>query len=430
MNALSLIAAFLLLIPAGIFGACLPIVRELGRPTRAASAMLCGAIALTTEALLLSLVGIDGALPSLLIPLVAVSAIAGWMLCRLPESPGPETAYPGFPPALIVLAASAHLVVMLAASGATSGGLAYLRGVEAVVDYSRLAPVATGSGGLFLGGPGWSDAPASSVIWLLAGLPIVAALLAMNMPLRKAWMLAAIWYAAMAMSLALTYSGEAGEAPLLVFETLGAIAVYNCAREPRLLPFAALMLFGAATTRVEALVAIAAIVSGGFLRDFGEGVRPAARRTAILLSVPALAVALRFGHQLASGGSVGLRQHGELTRLHWDHVATLLGAFPENLAAGTFGLSWLIPLAIIVAMLPVQRRRIASLLPLLVPVAALALFFVFDYLSGTGNLAGQIGWTLPRSSQPALSMLILVAGLVYRDAARPAHQRESRLRAH
>lgn len=429
MNALSLLAAFLLLIPAGIFGACLPIVRELGRPTRAASAMLCGAIALTTEALLFSLVGIEWTLPSLLIPLVAASALAGWMLCRLPDSPGPETAYPGFPPALIVLAASAHLVVMLAASSATSGGFAYFRGVEAVEDFPRLVPVMKELGGLLLGGMGWSGAATSSVLWLLAGLPIVAALLAMNMPLRKAWMLAAIWYAAMAMSLALTYSGENTEAPLLVFETLGAIAVYNCAREPRLLPFAALMLFGAATTRVEALVAIAAIVSGGFLRDFGEGFRPAARRAAILLSVPALAVALRFGHQLANGGNVGNRPDGELARLHWDHVATLLGAFPENLAAGTFGLSWLIPLAIVVAMLPVQRRRIAALLPLLVPVAALILFFAFDYLHGAGNLAGQIGWTLPRSSQPALSMLILVAGLVHRDAARPVQQRESRLRA-
>ncbi|MCM2317609.1 MAG: hypothetical protein NDJ92_20855, partial [Thermoanaerobaculia bacterium] len=187
-------------------------------------------------------------------------------------------------------------------------------------------------------------------------------------------------------------------------------------------------LFGAATTRVEALVAIAAIVSGGFLRDFGEGARPATRRAAILLSGPAVAVALRFGYQLASGANVGQRPHGELARLQWDHVTTLLGAFPENLAAGTFGLSWLIPLAIIVAVLPVQRRRIAALLPLLVPVAALALFFAFDYLRGSGNLAGQIGWTLHRSSQPALSMLILVAGLVYRDAARPAQQRESRLR--
>ncbi|MCM2315054.1 MAG: hypothetical protein NDJ92_07885, partial [Thermoanaerobaculia bacterium] len=225
MSALGLLAAALLLIPAGIFGACLPIVRELGRPTRAASAMLCGALALTTEALILSLVGIEWTLPSLLIPLVAVSALAGWMLCRLPESPGPETAYPGFPPALIVLVASAHLVVMLVASSATAGGLASFLGVEAVADYPRPFPVTKELGGMVLGGTGWGGDPGSSVLWLLAGLPIVAALLAMNMPLRKAWMLAAIWYAAMAMSLALTYSGESAEAPLLVFETLGAIAV-------------------------------------------------------------------------------------------------------------------------------------------------------------------------------------------------------------
>ena len=96
MSTLVFLSSYLLLIPAGIFGACLPIVRECGRPTRAASAMLCGAIALTAEAILFSLAGIPWSLASLLIPLVTASAVAGWLLCRLPESPGPENAYPGF----------------------------------------------------------------------------------------------------------------------------------------------------------------------------------------------------------------------------------------------------------------------------------------------------------------------------------------------
>ncbi|MGK2858665.1 MAG: hypothetical protein ACSLFQ_15800 [Thermoanaerobaculia bacterium] len=451
MNTLTFLSAYLLLIPAGIFGACLPIVRELGRPTRAASAMLCGAIALTAEALLFSLAGIPWSLPSLLIPLITASALAGWLLCRLPESPGPENAYPGFPAALIVLAATAHLVAMLATSRATSIDFTYFWGVKAVhfaerggiddallrwqyfihavPDYPQLVPVTQALGVLALGKMAWVGAPLSSALWLLAGLPIVASMLAMHMPLRKAWMIAAFWYAAMAMSLASSYSGGNAEAPLLVFETLGALAVYGCAKEPRLAPFAALMLCGAAMTKVEALVTIAAIVAGAFLRDLERGLRPAARNAAILLSGPAFALALWFGYQLASGMEVGYRPHGELTRLHWDHLAAILRAFPSNLAAGTFGLSWVIPLTIIVVMLPANRRRIASLLPLLAPVVALALFFVFDYLHDAGEVTERIGWTLPRISQPALSMLILAAGLVYRDAARPAHQHGSQLHA-
>ncbi len=444
MNTLTFLAAYLLLIPAGIFGACLPIVRELGRPTRAASAMLCGAIALTAEALVFSLAGIEWTLASLLIPLVTASALAAWFLCRLPESPGPENAYPGFPAALIVVVATAHLVAMLATSRATSIDFTYFWGVKAVhfaenggiddallrwqyflhavPDYPQLVPVTQSLGVLVLGRMAWVGAPLSTALWLLAGLPVVAALLAMSMPLRRAWMLAAFWYAAMAVSLASSYSGGNAEAPLLVFETLGALAVYTCAKEPRLMPFATLMLCGAAMTKVESLVAIAAIAGGAFARDLEDGVRSAARNAAILVSGPAIALGLWFGYQFGSGMRVGYRPHGELSQLHWDHLAAILRAFPENFAAGTFGLSWVIPLTILVVMLPPDRRRIASLLPLLLPVVALVLFFVFDYLHDAGDATERIGWTLPRISQPALSMLILVAGLVYRDVAGPAHQ--------
>ena len=444
MTTLVFLSAYLLLIPAGIFGACLPIVRELGRPTRAASAMLCGAIALTAEAILFSLAGIPWTLPSLLIPLVTASAVAGWILCRLPESPGPENAYPGFPSALIVLAATAHLVAMLGTSRATSIDFTYFWGVKAVQfaehggiddallrwpyfihavpDYPQLVPTTQSLGVLTLGRMEWVGAPLGSALWLLAGLPLVAALLAMHMPLRRGWLVAAFWYAAMAMSLAVSYSGGNAEAPLLVFETLGALAVYSCAKEPRLAALATLMLCGAAMTKVEAVVAIAAIVGGAFVRDFESGFRSAARNAAIYLSGPVTAVALWFGYQLARGMAVGYRPHGELARLHWENLATVLRAFPGNLVAGTFGLSWMIPLTIIVVMLPSDRRRIAALLPLLAPIVALVLFFVFDYLHDPGNASERIGWTLPRISQPALSMLILSAGLVYRDASGHARQ--------
>ena len=93
----------------------------------------------------------------------------------------------------------------------------------------------------------------------------------------------------------------------------------------------------------------------------------------------------------------------------------------RHLSAGTAGLSWLIPLALLAAS---ARRIRASLVPALALGAGLLLFFFFDYLQDPTDPAIRIGWTLPRVSQPALSALILAAGIAGAARIRSLHRDE------
>lgn len=402
MTAGTLLAAVFILAAAGAFGACLPVVRELGRPTRLASALLSGAAAVGIASAAVETAGFPLSIATLFVPLVATSVVAARLLCRLPESPGPENAYPGFPAALVVFVPTVYLVGMLA-RGNGSAGNASAHGVrESLPALAQSLPSFThaSQGGL---------APVVLVLWLLAALPLVAALLAIHVPLRRGWMIAAVWYAALAISLAHWQAGDDLDVLRVVFVTLGALAVFSCAKEPRLLPFALLMLCGAAITGSESLVAIAAIVAGAFVRDLEGDVPTAIRRAALLLACPALAVALGSGGTIARVASGGL--------------ASLTADFPGSLATGIFGFSWAVPLLVIVAVLPGNRHRIASLLPVLAPGTALAIALLLDRLQpGSGAATAAF---LARS---AMSMLILVAGLSLRDPSR--HARPTARAAH
>ncbi|MCU1350400.1 MAG: hypothetical protein JWO56_3430, partial [Acidobacteria bacterium] len=85
---------------------------------------------------------------------------------------------------------------------------------------------------------------------------------------------------------------------------------------------------------------------------------------------------------------------------------------PGNLAAGAWGLSWLIALAVIAIVAVRAPRRLVDALPLLIPVPLFFAFFVFLYLQYASGLSLQLSWTLGRISQPALSLLILGAAFV------------------
>jgi hypothetical protein len=87
-----------------------------------------------------------------------------------------------------------------------------------------------------------------------------------------------------------------------------------------------------------------------------------------------------------------------------------------SLDAGTLWLSWAVPAVALV----VFAKRWKSVLPALALAAGVLGFMAFDYLHDTDDPATRISWTLPRVSQPALSAVILAAGLatgksLYRD---------------
>ena len=96
---------------------------------------------------------------------------------------------------------------------------------------------------------------------------------------------------------------------------------------------------------------------------------------------------------------------------HWSNLPTIFHEAPKSLAAGCWGLSWLIPLAIIIYIAAKKPRRLIESIPLLVPIPLLFAFFVYLYLQYESSLAMKMWWILPRLSQPALSLLILGAAV-------------------
>jgi len=92
----------------------------------------------------------------------------------------------------------------------------------------------------------------------------------------------------------------------------------------------------------------------------------------------------------------------------------MLTRLPAALEAGTYGVSWILPLVLLIA----ARPRVRSLLPAFALGAGLMAFLVFDYLHDREDPAIRIQWTAPRVSQPALSALILASGLASVGAER------------
>jgi hypothetical protein len=380
MTSAALYSPLLLLVAAGIFGAWLPIVRELGRPTRFACAMLCGTAVLTAAGLLVPHAAIPaGSLPLLAIPLVAASVVVARLLSKLSESPGPENAYPGFAATMIVCGSALYAALMLRAeAGVDASAIALVKGLPLAIPFATPALI--------------------ELLWPLLALPLVASLLAIHLPLRRGWTIAAIWYAAIAVSLVAWHPGS-GTAPV-AFQTVAALAVFGCAREPRLVPLASVLLFGASISGGTALVAVAAIVAGGYVRDRLTGVSSASRRSRLLLAGPAAAVALLAAARIAETAA--------------SHLPSVAGSIAGQLVTGTVGLAWAIALSAVAVLLPADRRGGAALLPLLTPAVAVALMFALDGLRGSGLAGGEAA---PHVARFAASALILAAGLAWRRPA-------------
>jgi hypothetical protein len=168
------------------------------------------------------------------------------------------------------------------------------------------------------------------------------------------------------------------------------------------------MLSGAALTKVEGLVGVALVAGGAALRDALSRRPGAMRRTAALAAPACLAVGAWFAFQAFEGLRVGYRTHGGLLAVSTAFLPTVLRSEVFALNAGTYGLSWAIPLAFL---LLAARRGLRPLLPALALTIGLLVFLAYDYLHDTEDPRQRISWTAPRVTQPALSALILAAGV-------------------
>ncbi|MGE5278060.1 MAG: hypothetical protein ACM3SU_13765 [Acidobacteriota bacterium] len=427
-----------------------PAVRPLGLAARLSAAFAAGAVGLTVEAVLFSLLRVRWTVAGLCLPLLVLSSLGAVLWSRRPPSRSLSGAFQpgvviGSLSVLAVCLALAHLTASLVTARSTSVDYVFFWGVKAarfatvrgidvrllkwpffvhaVPDYPPLVPVVGAWSALVSGRMHWQAGLLAAVLWLAAAAPIVLVLLRRRLPDGAAAAVTAFWTVALAVSLASSYCGGNAEAPLLFFETVAGAALLCEGKEDppesRFLP--ALALAGAVLTKVEGTVGAALLVAGVLLRDHLENRRRVLSRGLPLVAATLGGLFLWFGFQLATGLEPGYRAHGAPLDLHFEHLGAILASAFVHLDAGTAGVSWLFPA---VVLLVLGRDRRAGL-PALVFAAGLAVFLLFDYLHDSGDPWLRIGWTLPRVSQPALSLLILAAGassfsrMSRRDEARP-----------
>lgn len=434
MNAVPFLFATLSLAILGAGAAFHPSLRQASHPARAAAAFAFGAVLLTLSGMLLTAAGIRWSLPALAAIPLAVSLAAGYAWQRIPAVPVPAMAagrgarlallgVAGISLALLgwaLVRGSATSVDYLFFWGVKAARFADVRGVDvellrwrffahAVVDYPPLVPIVQAFGALAAGELPWRTVPLTSLFWVAAAAPLLRSLLRRRLDGDSATALTAFWIAAMSASVTTSLSGANAEAPLLFFESIAVAALLTeNAASSRFVP--ALMLAGAVLTKVEGTVGAILIVLGIAARDAIEKRPGILRRSAWLALPPAAAVSAWFLFQQHFGLRPGFRGHGGLLALHSDHLGTVLSRLPLALEAGTYGLSWALPLVLLVAARP-ARLVVGRLLPALTLCAGLLGFLVFDYLHDGKDPAIRISWTAPRVSQSALSALILASGL-------------------
>lgn len=409
-------------------------VRRLPLASRVAVACLVGGIALTAAAVILTLADIPWSRRSLALMAIALPFLGFW--CRRQPStntiaaPGETWGAVAWGTLIVSLLALTHWVTAILTSRATSVDFTFFWGVKAVrfaaaekideallrwqffnhavPEYPPLVPVTQAWGIRIAGEMPWTLAPLASVLWVIFASVLIYGSLRRHLTASDSLVATSFWLAAISISCAYSYSGGNAEAVLLAYESAAlALVLTERPGDSRLLP--AIMLAGAVMTKVEGVVAVGAIVLGVVLRDLLVSRRVQFVRTLPLVVAPLLAVLFWFFFQWSEGLPVGYKPHGQLAHLYWEHLGTIIGNFPKNLGAGSFGVAWLAPLLFVIF---ARKHRWTNALPGLALIAALFAFFVFDYLHDASAPVERIGWTLPRISQPALSAWILSAAAI------------------
>ncbi len=443
MNAGPFLLAMLSLPILGFGAVFHPSLRAASLPARAAAALGFGAVLLTVWGMLLTAAGILWSVPLLAALPLAISLAAGLRWRSRPAEPLPPVgagrsrwarlalfSVGGLSLALLgwaLLTGQATSADYLFFWGVKAARFADVRGVDVtllrwrffshgVADYPPLVPIVQAFGAMAARELPWRTVPFTSILWVAAAAPMLRALLRRRLDGDAATAVTAFWIAAMSASVASSLSGANAEAPLLFFESVAVAALLTEGpSSSRFLP--ALMLAGAVLTKVEGTVAAILLVLGVIARDALEERPNRVRRAAALALPPGAAASFWFFFQFRFGLRPGFRGHGGLLELSFDHIGTILGRMPFTLEAGTSWLSWALPAALLIAARP-TRAVATRLLPAITLAAGLLAFLVFDYLHDREDPALRMVWTAPRVSQPALSALILAAGLAAFDVER------------
>jgi hypothetical protein len=422
----------------GVAFAFHPSVRRRSLLVRASVAFLCGAVVLTATATVLSLVGISWGERTLPIPavLLAVVLIRRWRIADVAAAPVKWSAPAGSVIVLAVaLSMSAAALVFQAWYGTMTSAdfvlfwapkaahFASVRGLDAEflrspysihthVNYPQLFPMTLVWSSLLTGDTMFRYGVLTAPLWMLFAFPAIVSLLREAMPDAQALVSSTVWFVAIAASLVVSLSGGNAEAPLLVYGALavGGLLVERHGLRSRYAQFCAVAgLTGLLMTKVEGAVAFALLLCGWLLREW----RIAGWKSrALRIFIPPLAVASSWWlYEIIRRTPLTDPVREGALEMSFQYIPQIVRGMLEEAAAGTFGLSWFVPLLFLMA----GWRRWPRVVPALLQAVGTIAFLGFYYLHARGNPAQLIVWTMSRVSQPALSAVILAAAFVSFD---------------
>ncbi|HVT44076.1 MAG TPA: glycosyltransferase family 39 protein [Thermoanaerobaculia bacterium] len=408
-----------------------PEIRALSPAARCSALFGAGALFLTLFGLILSLYRIPWTVASFLLLLVAVTLLAR----RWPASPGvmlrPRQALEvsrrvriAF--VIVILAALGYLAFFTLTGRAVSPDFAFIWGLKGIrfaehggidpsflswpyavhthVNYPPLFTTTLAWSAMIAGDMPWMAAPLVSAIWIAATIPLLVDLFRRAVSDRIALAASAFWTAAICISLVATTATATAEAPLLHYGAVGCAALLVRTREDRPDLLALLALTGLLMTKLEGAILFVSLLAGAILASLLLR-RLRLRAFLPMILVPLLPLAVWWLYEFLNRIPMTDPAREKALAIRFDYIATIARTEIAGLDAGTFGLSWVIPLLLIAVFFRSWRR----LLPALAGAAGMWLFLTVYFLHATGDPSVLIGWTFPRLMQSALSLVIVAA---------------------
>jgi len=251
----------------------------------------------------------------------------------------------------------------------------------------------------------WGAATLTFPLLLAATAAGLAGILRADAPAPRAAAASALVICALGLAgIASSVAGNA-EPFLLFFEILGvALLLTPAARSDAGKLLAGLFLAGAAAAKVEGLPFVLAVVVLFLLLD-RSAARPLAR-SALLLLAPTI---VSIGAWLAFGATrrvfFGYKGYGHSLEFHWDHLSAVVSAIGIALWRVGYALPFAVPILVLLATRPKDRR---VFLPLGV-AAALSVFLVLTYLQSTQDPRLWISWSAARTFSPVTALVALAS---------------------
>lgn len=415
-----------------------PLVRALPWRSRFGLTFLAGAVILTFDGTVLSLLHLSWGERTLPLPVIVVSLflIARWRRrtvepLALVDGVAARSAYAAASLLLIVAVAYFALTSLFGISSSVDYALfwaikgahfAEARGLDPAFlqwpfsihthqNYPQLFPMTLAWSSLLVKDAMLSFGHLSGVLWLIAVLPVMHTLFRTRLDQERALASTTMWGVAMAASLSFSYSSGNAEPPLVAYASVALLALLIELSSPTHRSFARFVtliaLSGMLMTKLEGGVLFAFMAIGWLISALIRN-RHALVKRALRLWFPPIGVAASWWlFQIVHSIPFSDAAREKTLDFHFTHIPEIVNGMLINLSAGTYGLSWVLPLIFLL----MRPKRLAALMPALSVVLGSLLFYFVYYLHSADDPSALIGWTLPRVSQPALSALIIAAAL-------------------